>query len=133
MSARRPVGHNHRAGDPADYRRREGGTRLGRPTTCKASPERPDRKTNTVASIGVIDDPRCCSCRRHLVYRSLPVRPPAAILRQVAAAITSTTTPVGRALRTMHLVGGVLLGIAMAESLRTAFGISAAALGMTVW
>jgi hypothetical protein len=42
----------------------------------------------------------------------------------IAAAITLSTTPVGRALRTVQLVGGVFLGIGVAEGLRAVIATS---------
>ena len=50
----------------------------------------------------------------------------------IAAAITLSTTPVGRALRTAQLLGGVLLGIGVAEGLSAVIGTSTAALGVIV-
>jgi uncharacterized membrane protein YgaE (UPF0421/DUF939 family) len=50
----------------------------------------------------------------------------------IAAAITLSTTPVNRALRIVQLIGGVLLGIGLAEGLSAVLGTSTVALGLIV-
>jgi uncharacterized membrane protein YgaE (UPF0421/DUF939 family) len=50
----------------------------------------------------------------------------------IAAAITLSTNPVGRALRIVQLLGGVLLGIGVAEGLSALIGTSTVALGLIV-